>query len=332
MNLTSNWMARVGWLVLALVGCDTDQRLGTIHSTSATSLGGEAGATEGVVATGGQIGTGGTATGGMASGGTQASAGGVQSLGGQNSAGGATAVPNQVLCDGSTDIRLALTNGGGMVDVSYDFVHPYGYSFLFIDGQCRYWISQESGELREGVLAAADALDVEERVAYDRLAELEGDDSSCPDAGSATIRGPSHEASCSCGCDTDAKQVVFDGLSALEAELWNRAQAQDWSLSAARTDYLMTVGTASVWPLSWPVTDLPLLEYSGGVSSSGMPITDANDRAKLRALRAEVNQRQPGTEVIRLTTDPEPALGVVLHEHLPAETRERVARFLAPRN
>lgn len=318
--LNSNWTLGMGWLLLgALSGCDSDQQLGTLDAAAGAAAGGgtRADTTTATVGVGGTTNPSGTSQGGATSGTGQGGATGTTT----------STEPDPILCDGSTEIRLGITSAGGMVDVSYPLLHPYGYWFLFIDGSCRYWVGKDSGELRQGSLSASEALEVETALAFDHLGQFAGTDESCPDAGSTTLMDSAHQAECSCGCDTPEKAALFERIPTVRDDLFDKGLDQDWQLLAARTDFVYS-GNALTWPLSWPVSDLPLLTYSTVRAPLGMTITDANDKQQLRALHATFEQISPGADIITLSSEPE-QVGLVLSWQLPAETRERIDRFLA---
>ena len=310
----------VGIAVAALVGgACTD----AASVTREPSGGGEAGAPDAAGADAGGADSGGEAGATEAAGGAAGGASGATSSGG---AGGAS--PALVLCDGSEEIRLAVVSGGGMVSPPDLYVNPYGFSSLFVDGRCRYWMSIDSGELREGALSAAQASALEAATAYDHLADLEGTDLGCPDAGATTILGPEHQASCSCGCDTAEKEAVFSATGALTEALWAAATAEDSALFAMWTQDVWS-STEVEWPLSWPYTALEELTYANA-EQSGTAITSAEDRAALRAMRAEVLATEPDAKLCRLAGTPEP-VSIALREKLPAEVDAAVEAFLAGR-
>ncbi len=210
---------------------------------------------------------------------------------GGGSGGGTSTEP---LCDGSSAIRLELSSSGGFVPDYFDDTNPYGYWFVFVDGHCDYWVSPDMRGVRSGHLSDEQAAALAKDVAWDRLQQLEGPDQSCPDAGATVIRSPTHEASCSCGCDTPEKEAVFAKLDGIVKGLWESGTQTDLPLTAFRSPYppSQTQDSAS-WPLSWPITDIVELG-----SSPGTPIPSASDRAALRSLREEYAATHSYFEII----------------------------------
>ena len=78
-----------------------------------------------------------------------------ESHGGENGmrAPGELAGQTYVLCDRSSDVRLAAVSlrGGAAPEPTHPFTNPFGDSFLFVDGSCHYYAS---AAWMEGVVEA----------------------------------------------------------------------------------------------------------------------------------------------------------------------------------
>ena len=239
--------------------------------------------------------------------------------------GGAEGVDlGSTLCDGSQEIRLAVVSRFGFVQPRDMFVNGYGYEALFVDGRCRYWMANQGGELRRASLTAAQVSALEAATAYDHLGDYEGEDQNCVDGDTTLIVSPDHEARCSCGCDTDAKARVLADTRAVAEELWEAAVADDFALFAARVSYLGSTNVEVTWPLSWPYTDLVEMSF---FTVTGTAITSAEDRAALRAMRAEVLAVEPYAQLCSLA-DTSEQVSIALREELPAEVVAAIDAFL----
>lgn len=211
--------------------------------------------------------------------------GGAASSGGAGGGGGTGGASEPALCDGSASIRFSATLGGGMVMPSYVFTNPYGWSFFYVTGGCEYFLggSVQDG-VKSGKLDPARAQELATAVHRSNIPSYSSWlDMGCPDAGNVAISDGTSSAYCSCGCDPDAPkglESAIDAASQWKEKLWNEGSPLDGPVAAAAQTKEVTAQPAKAWPLSWPITDLPLPNEPGG-----KVVTDAGDAAKLRGLR-----------------------------------------------
>jgi hypothetical protein len=73
----------------------------------------------------------------------------------------------EALCDGSQDLRLAwfLSNSGGLLRTPFQI--ELGFSYLYVRGDCQYWVSTSGFESYHGVLDAEQEAALAELVHYD---------------------------------------------------------------------------------------------------------------------------------------------------------------------
>jgi hypothetical protein len=83
------------------------------------------------------------------------------------------------LCDGSDGTRLAVSIYGGMMDTTTEFLQPWGYTWLQVDGACQWFAGSDRGTLGQwtpvstGTLTEAQAQDLLDDLQvgdWDRLA------------------------------------------------------------------------------------------------------------------------------------------------------------------
>lgn len=202
------------------------------------------------------------------------------------------------LCDGSDEIRFFTTTGGGFVDEYFGFYGRYGHSFLAIDGQCRYWVSERAGgSVRTGAIDPMDAREYAASLHFgvlDAFAGYSGE--GCPDGGTTILRDPSGESSCFCRCDgPDAPSGYAAAYAAARGLVQNLFALGEEYLGPARLlivldDTLMPLGSGVPWPLEFdPMTER--FEYDPGAGSEqvnpdvGLLIDDAGELEALRAAR-----------------------------------------------
>lgn len=201
------------------------------------------------------------------------------------------------LCDGTPEVRLAMHVGGGGVGPLYDFTHPYGYSFLFVFGDCSFVVSPKIGareDAREGVLTPAQAGELETLL---RLENLSGkayfDAESCPDAGLAWMTTADGYADCTCGCPDAPKDVletfgagekVFERLQSI-----GRPMRGPLELLAITWDEDVKFEANASWPLGRRLHEFASTYREYRNSGLVLPqVLVGEDAARLRAVRDSV--------------------------------------------
>jgi hypothetical protein len=243
------------------------------------------------------------------------------------------------LCDGSDDIRFAMTSSRNAFDdeALFVFAEPYGPSFIFLDGQCRYWIGLR-GHLqgvRQGQLTEGLAAEFAQAVGIHRLAEWQsvGRVGGCLDGGSSVILDADHAVTCACSC------AGIPGLeSALGAawkwhrRLWEDAEPLNEGLHiAARLDpYRMSSipNPANLvfieWPLPWSMTEVA--EADGSVDPDGRRIEDLEEQQTLRELRAVSLDRNPSATAVPVIQDDQ-GYYVYIRDDLPTSIQRAINTF-----
>jgi hypothetical protein len=191
------------------------------------------------------------------------------------------------VCDGSTEIRLAMGYGGGGQPSPYTSVlSELGYDFLYVDGGCHYWAHQPLSvgdeyylwrPYHEGVLTAADEQRLHDAVSYDNSPA-----GACVprpavfDAGGAFLWDGREFRSCA--------DDVFDASEPLRAELYDAATAVTGAMRIQiGKDSYPEAPVIYDWPLAAPI-DQFVIEYG---ETRSFRIDDVVAATALRALRAQ---------------------------------------------
>lgn len=232
------------------------------------------------------------------------------------------------LCDGSSAVRFSVSSGGGMVEGSYDFLFPYGWDYLFVDGTCRYFVSDGSGPIRSGKIEEGLAFEMEASLAYKTLADYVSDSESCADAGGLEIATVDARVSCSCACKREDTLALFDRANEYRKRLWDEGTESDVALSAVRDD-VSTSAEPVAWPLSWPITELePYRSKSGEKNLIGTDIPKAEDRESLRVLRDGWNAGKTYAGAIAVTSETV-VYDLLVRDELPTDVSDAVDVFEA---
>jgi len=155
-HVSGKFVAIAGLLCSVACSSPNFNDVGSLNGggTSGSSSGGAAGSTGGN-STGGNS-TGGNSTGGNSTGGNSTGGNGGSSV--TAGASGGSAADSPILCDGKDALRFAVQSGGGNVSGIPSLVLETGFSFLLIDGRCRYYaMTAPDQEIRTGTLTATDA-------------------------------------------------------------------------------------------------------------------------------------------------------------------------------
>lgn len=199
------------------------------------------------------------------------------------------------ICDGSNDIRLAFTvEGGGLVELSFYFTNPHGFSYAFVDGQCRFYAGGNAMKgIHTGTLTAAQAEQFASDIHWRGFLDIAGpSQGGCPDGSTISIFVPGASSACTCGCPIGSPRSAAITQAATWMEmLAGMGSPLDRPLHAMAipTTGAAIMGNPSAWPLARAMSDIPGLivsESTMPTADSGAAFTDMLDVAMLRALRA----------------------------------------------
>ena len=202
-----------------------------------------------------------------------------------------------VLCDGSDRLRFSGTNHGGNVTGVPRVALEVGWSFLLVDGACRYWsMTEPDGPIRTGMLDEA------QETAFARELELgswssgPGSPGGCVDASGVSLRFLDEELMaepCTANRVTDAYQGWLETLHASGAPLNGEVR---YSVADASNDGWVvgnTTNIASSWPLQSDPEDA--LVAPEAEESAEPSIASSEDAEALRGARDAYVARAPAT-------------------------------------
>lgn len=196
------------------------------------------------------------------------------------------------LCDPSaaTSGRVALERGGGgQVAQGAAVMYDNGSPFVFVDGQCNYWVSgpQVWSETRTGVLDADTAAELGARLHFGAWPDLAGEwnGSGVADAPTLIFDDSTRVVVCASLCGDAsvpaAVKAMRDELPVVAQELWDRGTAVESAVRAIAIPYEQFQGIPFVdWPLARPISDF----VRTGSIESGEGILE-DDPASVQALK-----------------------------------------------
>lgn len=234
------------------------------------------------------------------------------------------AATTEPICDGSPDMRLGITAGGGFVVSTYMFTNPYGSQFLFVDGQCRYYASVDYMQgIATGTLSSAQAQQLAADIGWSMLpAWSTYSDTQCPDAGASIIMQPSYAVTCICGCqDMGPPGLAVAMTKALEwvENLNTQGTRSTGAVSAIAGTVDAVSGVELAWPLDRSIADIPDLVqqdvniFAGG---SGARFEDPVEASALRDLRSAAVDQVMSAQTIPVIDDGQPYV-VFARDELP---------------
>jgi len=236
-----------------------------------------------------------TSTAGVGGTGGSGGTGGVSGMGTPTGGTGGTQNNDDLgkICDGSTDMRLGYTVEGGFVHESYSFTNPNGHTFLFIDGQCRYYASTSYVQgIATGTLDGTQADNIALGIHWDSMQELaaDHDSNSCPDAGVAVLWAPGYSAGCTCGCNpTPVGAQLTEALAYIDGlvQMMAAGTPLDTPISAMAYEREPATGTEKAWPLDRSIAAIPGLIQDINTDGLEAPVLfdDPAEVAALRVLR-----------------------------------------------
>jgi hypothetical protein len=199
------------------------------------------------------------------------------------------------LCDGSSSLRFAGTHAGGNLTGAPRVAAEVGWSFLLIDGECRYWaMTDPHGPVRTGTL---DAVQEDQFSSTLRLGEWNADDEQtggCVDAGSTRLRFGETQVSISCVV-TPLTMAYSDWLKNLHLAGTRASGALRYTVSDA-SEESWVVGNSTDIASAWPLEGAPEDLLERGEDESAEPAVASADAAEaLRDARDAYVARRAAT-------------------------------------
>ncbi len=189
-------------------------------------------------------------------------------------------VAPRTLCDGSDGLRLyVFIGGGGPTEPGRQVLIENGFSFILVDGHCRYWVKSAENdyeELRTGVLDADTLAEFVADFRYDRWPELnrvEPYGAPVPDGGNVIFLDPETSITCQTVCSGASTPPDVEAM-ALANNTWN---TRLWQAGEdVFGDVRISVIESSRDPASLPPgTTLPLWTLSTPIESIAVSAADA---------------------------------------------------------
>jgi hypothetical protein len=191
------------------------------------------------------------------------------------------------ICDGSAGIRLAVGYWGGGMPYPYTSVlSELGYDFLYVDGNCHYWVHAPLSvadehylwrPYREGTLTPADEQRLHDAVSYDGIPpERCLPEIPPPDAGQAFLWDGRELRSCA--------NDGFEGSGPVRAELYDVATAVTGPMRIqVGKDSYPDPSIVYEWPLAAPIEQF-VANYG---ETSSFRVDDLAAVTALRSLREQ---------------------------------------------
>jgi hypothetical protein len=191
------------------------------------------------------------------------------------------------ICDGSAGIRLAVGYWGGGMPYPYTSVlSELGYDFLYVDGNCHYWVHAPLSvadehylwrPYREGTLTPADEQRLHDAVSYDGIPpERCLPEIPPPDAGQAFLWDGRELRSCA--------NDGFEGSGPVRAELYDvgTAVTGPMRIQVGKDSYPVP-SIVYEWPLAAPIEQF-VANYG---ETSSFRVDDLAAVTALRSLREQ---------------------------------------------
>ena len=201
--------------------------------------------------------------------------------------GGVSLTPPTVLCDGSDSLRFAAQTGGGNLTGLPGLIAETGWSFLLIDGHCKYYaMTSPEREVRVGTLSDADAQTFSGQFFLGHWQPfMTGASGGCADgSGSSFAFGADRVDTAPCSSNSLTAQAA-----AWLPRLYAAGTASDGPLR-----YEVFTPDSEAWPVNNPelALDYPLVDPTSSAGSLTDPysltvqVATGADAAALRALRS----------------------------------------------
>jgi hypothetical protein len=198
------------------------------------------------------------------------------------------------------------------------FLAPFSSQYLFVDGQCRFWVSEDVwAGARTGSLSEQQASILEAEVHYAEFAELSGNwrTRGCSDGGTWTVSDGASQITCYCGCTDEGVPAgvseVGQAIADVAGDLWRAGTAFDGPLRIAAEDITQSVEDGldldwQPWPLSSTITAALFgSEAERSDPTAGLLIDDPSECQMLRTLRTDyvLAHAMPYDEYLPVTAD-----------------------------
>ena len=248
------------------------------------------------------------------------------------------------LCDGSSNIRLAVAEkaGGGLGDAGFSLNAPYG-AFFVLDGQCHF-VAQNGhlSGLHAGTLTHAVARSLAQELAVERIDEFRSTRTTCFDGWVAMVASTDVAFGCSCsdcGSDTLASSVLDRSRVWIDRvyELGQPVEGPVRALATAGTPRsdppCGAIQQVLDWPLARPMLDMPgLIVERAGSDTNGVVFEDPADASALRSLRVRTAAMQVfpsmGATIVYVR-DASVSYALYVNDVLPADREQAISAFLA---
>lgn len=224
-----------------------------------------------------------------------------------NGTGGEGNVPAQrEICDGSDDLRFAVSAGttGGLVD-GQGVALELGLEYILVSGRCEFFVWDRTPvwkSLRRGTLSEADSRELARDFEYETWPSNRG----FSDSSLYRFYGGQGDTSCAERCDGSAPPEIAPLIEHVSPWV-KRLQAEGVDADGAirlRIFEGENVGPEPDW-VDWPLADAPDAYLDPSVEpwhlhGAAHLVTDATELSLLRALRPALSAGTPPEEVAQV--------------------------------
>ena len=190
------------------------------------------------------------------------------------------------LCSGGDAIVLGIRvqPPASRVTSGQQVMFDNGSPFLFVDGQCRYWVAPRNdrwADTRTGTLSVEDASALASEVGWHDWDSLPGGivpGEAIFDADTIVLQTPTNRVECFAGCfgselPTSVRRAT-ENMGSWIDQLWASGVPLDggvWMIAVSREDG-MNIGPATAWPLDWDIADVAV----DGLAAAGLGYGDGH--------------------------------------------------------
>jgi len=250
------------------------------------------------------------------------------------------------LCDGSDGLRFSAVVVAGNVNPEQLVRWELGARFLFVQGNCKYWVSGPNvptlfEHYHTGTLSDAERVALQDAFLWGHWEEdglighwVRGAGEF--DLSSVLFQSPEGEIVCDggCGAESNPPEVfqIRDAVQPMVEQLWNSGQAYEGALRIQATvDRGALSGLEpAIWPLDWSLSEIVIEPEEEGYLQPGMStlVSDPDESLALRAMWDDYNSSMPslsslwkrlGALPVEDPRAPDILFGVVMRDTLPFE-------------